>query len=293
MIARLELLQKALIAERSGRHRQMVALMREVAEMNVALSLEERETLMVAYHKLLNEKTKAHSKLRECIREANPTEEVLKSLETLQNTMKKEVTNICAEVTGLIARHILPSATTPESEVLYKKWHADTLRVAVRYAENEAAGAELEEASKNMYKMAVQEAVMELPPTNVIRLTLALNYATFRAEVLNDVLGAVELSDSAIEDASAEWTGKRSKAADQAATVIHLLHQNTLFWSTAANKLSHLDPASVLLSDSEACSSIDDHMSPIVSPAKHPLPPSDGDLRSMLEHVVSRKMDFK
>ena len=240
MSERQELLQKALIAESCGRHRQMANLMREIAEMNISLSDEEKQTLSVAYYKALADpiaiSQKIYGKLRELKdNDSNVQNEIAASLHTLHSRLLAEIRNICAEVSQLLACHLLPSAILPENEVFYMKWQADILRCATVSAEpGSSDGKRFLELCTSAYSRALDLSAVSLSPANRVRLALTLNYCTFTAEVLGDPEQASDLAIQAIEDAAAEWVASDRNSLPTVSAIIHLLHKNAIAWRGTA-----------------------------------------------------------
>eukprot|EP00659_Diplonema_papillatum_P016773 gene16773-25741_t len=209
---RQALLQKAVTAEAGGCFRYATVYMRELVEMNVALTKEERQTLSVSYNKSLTECVAGARKLKDAIAQCEESRdpagrEAAAALVTLRRQLLAEIRNICSELSTLIAAHLLPSTSSIDSEVFYKKWQGDLFRVAAENVESpsDPLGPHFTASAQLAYQAALNQAALELQPTDLTRLCLALHYATFTAEALEDLQGAVDLAERAIEEAAAEW----------------------------------------------------------------------------------------
>eukprot|EP01063_Lacrimia_lanifica_P015274 TRINITY_DN22088_c0_g1_i1.p1 TRINITY_DN22088_c0_g1~~TRINITY_DN22088_c0_g1_i1.p1 ORF type:complete len:251 (+),score=107.83 TRINITY_DN22088_c0_g1_i1:55-807(+) len=232
MSARPQLLNAALVAEGCRRYEQMGQLMKEIAEMDVGLTDDERQALTVAYQRILEGKVEGIAKLNSkisAVQLKGGNADVAAALGTLKNRLYTEIRTVCAEVSDLIAGHLLPAATSAESQVFYRKWQADILRLAATYTleagKDEQAG--LLERAEAAYNTATEEALLSLPPANPTRLALALHLATFTAEVLKDPQAAADIANVAIEDSAGEWP---VGASDSAAVILHLLQRNAALW---------------------------------------------------------------
>ena len=99
--------------------------------------------------------------------------------------VEKELEKICRELLDVLERFLLPEDKTAEGQVFYWKMAGDYWRYLAEFATGDDRKAKAEKA-KEKYEQATKTAVDQgLPPTNPIRLGLALNYSVFFYEILN------------------------------------------------------------------------------------------------------------
>jgi 14-3-3 protein epsilon len=99
--------------------------------------------------------------------------------------VEKELEKICKELLDVLEKFLLPEDKTAEGQVFYWKMAGDYWRYLAEFASSEDRKGKAEKA-KEKYEQATKTAVEQgLPPTNPIRLGLALNFSVFFYEILN------------------------------------------------------------------------------------------------------------
>jgi 14-3-3 protein epsilon len=99
--------------------------------------------------------------------------------------VEKELEKICKELLEVLEKFLLPEDKTAEGQVFYWKMAGDYWRYLAEFASSEDRKGKAEKA-KEKYEQATKTAVEQgLPPTNPIRLGLALNFSVFFYEILN------------------------------------------------------------------------------------------------------------
>jgi len=73
--------------------------------------------------------------------------------------------------------------------------------------------------------------VTELPPTNPVRLGLALNYSVFYYEILNSPERACHLAKQAFDDAIAELDTLSEESYKDSTLIMQLLRDNLTLWT--------------------------------------------------------------
>ena len=121
-----------------------------------------------------------------------------------------ELESLCQRVVAISRDVFLPMANSAESRVFFNKLAGDHSRyiceipvVAPSMAEQQAREAHAK-ATEQFYLAAYDEALSDLTPTHVLRLSLIHNLAIFYFEVKRDVHRAVEFAEGAYDDAVAE-----------------------------------------------------------------------------------------
>lgn len=87
------------------------------------------------------------------------------------------------------------------------------------------------EESKKAYTKAKEEAE-NLPPTNPIRLGLALNFSVFYYEIENDSKKACDLAKKAFDDAIAELDSLKDDNYKDSTLIMQLLRDNLTLWTS-------------------------------------------------------------
>ena len=87
--------------------------------------------------------------------------------------------------------------------------------------------------AKSKYEKATKVAVDEgLPPTNPIRLGLALNYSVFFYEILNEPQAACGLAKTAFDDAISELDSLQEEQYKDATLIMQLIRDNLTLWTS-------------------------------------------------------------
>ncbi|KAK1899992.1 14-3-3 protein epsilon [Dissostichus eleginoides] len=226
---REDMVYQAKLAEQAERYDEMVVSMKNVAGMNVELTVEERNLLSVAYKNVIGAR-RASWRIISSIeqREENKGgEEKLKMIQDYRQTVEKELKDICGDILDALERHLLPSAVMGESKVFYNKMKGDYHRYLAEFA----TGNNRKEAAENSlvaYKTATDLAMLELPPTHPIRLGLALNFSVFYYEILNSPTAL----QAAFDDAITELDTLNEDSYKDSTLIMQLLRDNLTLWTS-------------------------------------------------------------
>ncbi|CAO2589402.1 14-3-3 protein sigma [Lemmus lemmus] len=146
---RASLIQKAKLAEQAERYEDMAAFMKGAVEKGEELSCEERNLLSVAYKNVVGGQRAAWRVLSSIEQKSNEEGSEEKGPEVKEYRMKGDYYRYLAEVaTGDDKKRIIDSA-------------------------------------RSAYQEAMDISKKEMPPTNPIRLGLALNFSVFHYEIAN------------------------------------------------------------------------------------------------------------
>ena len=183
--------------------------------------------------------------------------------------VEKELEKICKELLDVLEKHLLPEDKTPEGQVFYWKMAGDYWRYLAEFATAEDRKAKSESVSwgrvkncfaslspgspsghprltrgsppahppppqaKNKYEQATKVASEQgLPPTNPIRLGLALNYSVFYFEILNEPQQACALAKTAFDDAISELDSLQEEQYKDATLIMQLIRDNLTLWTS-------------------------------------------------------------
>ena len=104
----------------------MADVMKQVAKLNIELSVEERNLLSVSYKNLigaLRAPWRIFSSLEQK-EESKGDEKHVKLIKNYLHRVEKEQKEICQDILSLVDQHLLVSATTSESKAFYYKMYA-------------------------------------------------------------------------------------------------------------------------------------------------------------------------
>jgi 14-3-3 protein epsilon len=223
----------AKLAEQAERYQEMVDYMKQVAKLNVELTVEERNLLSVAYKNVVGSR-RASWRIISSIEqkeESKGNATHVARIKEYRTKVEKEVSEICNDILSLLDEHLIKAASTGESKVFYSKMKGDYHRYLAEFA----TGNERKDAAQNAltaYKQASEVAVTDLPPTHPIRLGLALNFSVFYYEILNSPDRACQLAKQAFDDAIAELDNVQEDSYKDTTLIMQLLRDNLTLWTS-------------------------------------------------------------
>ena len=219
----------AKLAEQAERYDEMLESMKVVATYDTELTVEERNLLSVAYKNVIGAR-RASWRIASSIeqKEEGGNDALVRSY---RSQIEKELKEICADILGLLDKHLIPHAGTGESKVFYYKMKGDYYRYLAEFA----TGNDRKEAAENSliaYKAASDISTSELVPTHPIRLGLALNFSVFYYEILNAPDRACRLAKAAFDDAIAELDTLNEESYKDSTLIMQLLRDNLTLWTS-------------------------------------------------------------
>jgi len=152
---------KAKLAEQAERYDEMVEAMKNVASLDVELTVEERNLLSVAYKNVIGAR-RASWRIISSIEqkeEHKGSEDKLGMIRTYRDQVEKELRDICQDILDVLDKHLIPSSTTGESKVFYYKMKGDYHRYLAEFA----TGNDRKEAAENSlvaYKVYTQPVII-------------------------------------------------------------------------------------------------------------------------------------
>jgi 14-3-3 protein epsilon len=212
---------------------EMVDAMKAVANMDVELTVEERNLLSVAYKNVIGARRASWriiSSIEQKEENKGNTQHVPR-IKEYRTKIEKELRGICDDILAVINDHLVPSAGSPESKVFYFKMKGDYHRYLAEFL----TGDERKSAADNSleaYQAASEIAVANLPPTHPIRLGLALNFSVFYYEILNSPDKACQLAKQAFDDAIAELDELSEDSYKDSTLIMQLLRDNLTLWTS-------------------------------------------------------------
>ncbi|CAJ2660591.1 unnamed protein product [Trifolium pratense] len=223
----------AKLAEQAERYEEMVDSMKNVANLDVELTVEERNLLSVGYKNVIGARRASWRILSsiEQKEESKGNDVNAKRIKEYRHKVETELSNICNDVMRVIDEHLIPSATAGESTVFYYKMKGDYYRYLAEFK----TGNEKKEAgdqSMKAYESATTAAEAELPPTHPIRLGLALNFSVFYYEILNSPERACHLAKQAFDEAISELDTLNEESYKDSTLIMQLLRDNLTLWTS-------------------------------------------------------------
>ncbi|EFA86448.1 hypothetical protein PPL_00241 [Heterostelium album PN500] len=223
----------AKLAEQAERYEEMVESMKKVAQMDVELSVEERNLLSVAYKNVIGAR-RASWRIISSIEqkeESKGNESNVTKIKEYKGKVEKELSDICNDILNVLDKNLIVSSKTGESRVFYYKMKGDYFRYLAEFANGQPRKASAE-SSLLAYKSANDIAIVELPPTHPIRLGLALNFSVFYYEILNSPERACNLAKNAFDDAIAELDTLSEDSYKDSTLIMQLLRDNLTLWTS-------------------------------------------------------------
>lgn len=223
----------AKLAEQAERYDEMVDAMKNVAKLDVELTVEERNLLSVGYKNVVGARRASWRILSsiEQKEEAKGNEANAKRIKEYRHKVELELTGICNDIMTVIDEHLIPSASAGESTVFYYKMKGDYYRYLAEFK----FGNEKKEAadqSMKAYEAATSSAESELAPTHPIRLGLALNFSVFYYEILNSPERACHLAKQAFDEAISELDTLNEESYKDSTLIMQLLRDNLTLWTS-------------------------------------------------------------
>merc|ERR1711935_823963 len=224
---------KAKLAEQAERYDEMVEAMKNVASLDVELTVEERNLLSVAYKNVIGAR-RASWRIISSIEQKEETkaaEDKLKMIKAYRSQVEKELRDICGDILQVLDKHLIPCSDTGESKVFYYKMKGNYHRYLAEFA----TANDRKEAAENAlvaYKAASDIAMTELATTHPIRLGLALNFSVFYYEILNSPDRACRLAKAAFDDALADLDTLSEESYKDSTLIMQLLRDNLTLWTS-------------------------------------------------------------
>ena len=230
-----DLVLKAMLAEQAERYDDMAVQMKEVAEMGIELTNEERNLFSVAYKNVVGER-RSSWRIISSIEEKSTDDNGMKHISTeYRHTIEAELKVTCKEVLSILEKSLIKSASDHESKVFFLKMKGDYFRYLAEVTIDDGREKVIED-SQRAYQEAYDFSKAQMQPTHPIRLGLALNFSVFYYEILNQREKACELAKSAFEEAIHEFDNASiaEEGYKDATLIMQLLRDNLTLWTSEA-----------------------------------------------------------
>ncbi|KAL1828851.1 14-3-3-like protein GF14 iota [Daucus carota subsp. sativus] len=223
----------AKLAEQAERYEEMVDCMKQVAKLNVELTVEERNLLSVGYKNVIGAR-RASWRIMSSIEqkeESKGNEQNVKLIKGYRQKVEDELSNICNDILSIIDKNLVPSSTSGEATVFYYKMKGDYYRYLAEFKTDQAKK-DCSDNSLKGYEAASETASKELPSTHPIRLGLALNFSVFYYEIMNSPERACHLAKQAFDEAIAELDTLSEESYKDSTLIMQLLRDNLTLWTS-------------------------------------------------------------
>ncbi|MFS7894127.1 putative 14-3-3 protein [Helianthus anomalus] len=125
----------AKLAEQAERYDEMVDAMKKVANLDIELTVEERNLLSVGYKNVVGSR-RASWRILSSIQqkeESRGNEANVKRIKEYRQKVETELSNICNDIMTVIDEHLIPSSSAGESTVFYYKMKGDYYRYLAEF----------------------------------------------------------------------------------------------------------------------------------------------------------------
>ncbi|XP_066532633.1 tyrosine 3-monooxygenase/tryptophan 5-monooxygenase activation protein, theta polypeptide a [Hoplias malabaricus] len=228
---KVDLIQKAKLAEQAERYDDMACAMKAVTEQGAELTNEERNLLSVAYKNVVGARRSAWRVISSIEQKTDEGDKKLQMAKEYREKVECELREICNDVLGLLGKYLIENASNAESKVFYLKMKGDYYR----YLAEVASGDDKKETisnSQGAYQDAFDISKKEMQPTHPIRLGLALNFSVFFYEILNSPEQACSLAKQAFDEAIAELDTLNEDSYKDSTLIMQLLRDNLTLWTS-------------------------------------------------------------
>jgi len=226
-----EQVQRAKLAEQAERYDDMAQAMKQVTEMGLELSNEERNLLSVAYKNVVGARRSSWRVISSIEQKTEGSERKQVMAKEYREKVETELREICEDVLGLLDKYLIAKASNAESKVFYLKMKGDYYRYLAEVAVGDTRQSVVEDSQKS-YQDAFEIAKSDMQPTHPIRLGLALNFSVFYYEILNSPDKACQLAKQAFDDAIAELDTLNEDSYKDSTLIMQLLRDNLTLWTS-------------------------------------------------------------
>jgi len=233
MTTREDNVYMAKLSEQAERYDEMVEAMKKVAELNVELTVEERNLLSVAYKNVVGAR-RASWRIVSSIEQkekSKDNENHVKIIRSYCSKIEKELSDICNDVLQVLNENLIKSSESNESKVFYNKMKGDYYRYMAEFTPGSNRTGFIDNGLL-AYEEASKIAHESLAPTHPIRLGLALNFSVFYYEIFNEPEKACELAKKAFDDAIAELDNLSEDSYKDSTVIMQLIKDNLTLWTS-------------------------------------------------------------
>ncbi|MFS8029050.1 putative 14-3-3 protein [Helianthus anomalus] len=205
---------------------EMVESMKNVAKLNVELTVEERNLLSVGYKNVIGAR-RASWRIMSSIEqkeESKGNENYVSLIKGYRKKVEDELSKICSDILDIIDKHLVPSSGSGEATVFYYKMKGDYFRYLAEF--------KTDQERKEAADQSLKGYEAHLPSTHPIRLGLALNFSVFYYEIMNSPEKACHLAKQAFDEAIAELDTLSEESYKDSTLIMQLLRDNLTLWTS-------------------------------------------------------------
>jgi len=218
----------AKVAEQAERYEDMRTFLKPLMKKDAELATEERNLISVAFKNLSGNKRTAWRALT-AIEENPKYEKYHAKTKAYKAKIEEELKKICKEAIEAIDT-LMTHTTSAEGKVFYLKMKADYYR----YTGEVCKEAELTEVSNkaNENYLEAQKAASSLPPTDPVRIGLALNFSVFLYEIRKQPKEACAMAKKAFDEAISGLQDLEEDKYKDSTAIMQLLKDNLTLWTS-------------------------------------------------------------
>ena len=199
---RENLLFMAMVAEEAERYDDMIHYLKELAQLNIELTVGEGNILTSGYKNAISKKRAAWKMLcyQQMKEEKSNNTTKVHTIVTYKKVIEPEIIKLSNDVSMLIDSFLLPSSAAEESKVYCYKLKGDFLRCVAEiqpYEERLKTGV----VALAAYSEAKRIADASMSATNLVKLGLIVNFSVFYFEITQQPEKALELAKKCYDDA--------------------------------------------------------------------------------------------
>jgi len=231
-----QLIYKARLAEQAGRDEDLLGLMKQVAQMDVELSADERNLLSLAFKNVsgsIRSSYRTIASIEKKLSAADATVDATKreAVQMYREKIQCEMEELCNDLLRLIDTIHLPKASDDvEGHVFYLKLKADYFRYLAEVLSNRDDSKDIACKCSEFYKQAHDLAISKLPSVSTLLLGVALNYSVFFYETANDSTSATQIAKTAFDLAMAELNDASDEVYRESVLIMQLIRDNLALW---------------------------------------------------------------
>lgn len=217
------------VAEQAERYEDMLTFLQPLIKKSEELTNEERNLISVPFKNLSGNKRTAWRALT-AIEENPKYEKYHEKTKVYKTKIEAELKKICQDAINTIDNTLMKNASSAEAKVFYLKMKADYYR----YTGEVCTGKELENVAQKAEESyeAAKKAADTLPPTDPVRIGLALNYSVFLYEIRKKPKDACKLAKTAFDEAISGLQDLDEDKYKDATAIMQLLKDNLTLWTS-------------------------------------------------------------
>ncbi|KAJ6804789.1 14-3-3 protein 7-like isoform X1 [Iris pallida] len=148
----------AKLSEQAERYDEMVEYMKNVAKLDLELTVEERNLLSVGYKNVIGAR-RASWRIMSSIEqkeESKGNEQNVRLIKGYRQKVEEELTKICNDILTIIDKHLIPSSSSGESSVFYYKMKGDYYRYLAEFKSDQERKDAAEQSLKGYQACCVE-----------------------------------------------------------------------------------------------------------------------------------------